>query len=328
MPVVMLANGKAFPVADNKSILEEAKSCGIALEYSCRTGRCGVCQAHVSEGETIVIQSEEALTQDELAGGLILTCCRAALTDLALNINDLGRLADIEMKTLPCRINSINLVAPDVVEVMLRLPPNSIFKYLAGQYINIIFKNLRRSYSIANFQRNDNTLTLHIRRVENGEMSGYWFNEAKVNDLLRLEGPLGTFCLRDAGPTNIIFLATGTGIAPVKAMLEELTQTPELFSNKEIRVYWGGRTSSDIYWNVSFGSLKVKFLPVLSQPDNQWDGLTGYVQHTFLDDHVDLTDSVIYACGSDAMIHSARTLLTSAGLASNKFYSDAFVSSN
>lgn len=328
MPNVTLANAKKFVAASDKTILLEASANGIVLEYSCRTGRCGVCKAQVVHGETHPLRPEEALSPEELCLGMILTCCRTAATDVELDIEDLGRLAEITTKTIPCRIDSLETLAPDVIQVTLRLPPTCKLNYLPGQYVDVIRQEARRSYSIANAPQVDGKLTLHVRHVEQGLFSQYWFNEAKVNDLLRLEGPLGTFCLRTVEPSNLVFLATGTGIAPVKAMLDELAVSPELTLGKSIYVYWGGRSIHDIYWQVTFEGLSFKFIPVLSRPSSDWEGRRGYVQQALLEDGVDLTDAVVYACGSDDMIHSAREQLTSAGLRPKKFYSDAFVSSN
>lgn len=328
MPIVKLANGTTFAVSQDKNLLSEARSKGIALEYSCRTGRCGVCKAQVVSGDTRIIQREDALSSDEMNSGVILTCCRAAVTDVTLNVSDLGRLGEVKTKTMPCRIDSIQQLTPTVIHVILRLPPGSKLFYLPGQYIDVINNGLRRSYSIANAPRHDGKLELQISRVEQGVMSNYWFNGAQVNDLLRLEGPLGTFCLRTIEPENIVFLATGTGIAPVKAILEELDLSPELIRGKHIHVYWGGRAASDIHWRVTTNSVDVRFVPVLSRPCASWVGRTGYVQQALVADRIDLRSSVVYACGSDAMIHSARTLLESAGLQPESFYSDAFVSSN
>lgn len=329
MPFVTLANKKKFAIAGDGTLLAEAKSKGVALEHSCRTGRCGVCKAKVIRGQTRIVQPESALTDEELGAGNILTCCRAAVTDVDLDIEDLGRLAEIQIKTLPCRIDSLARLAPDVMEVVLRLPPASKLHYLAGQYVDVIWQGIRRSYSIANYPRNDGKLILQIRSIDQGVMSQYWFNQAKIDDLLRLEGPLGTFCLRTIEPANLIFLATGTGIAPVKALLEELADScRSTLADKNIYVYWGGRNASDIYWEIAFHTLNLQFIPVLSRPTQGWAGRTGYVQQALLTDGVDLTDAVVYACGSDIMIHSSRDQLLNAGLHPKKFYSDAFVSSN
>ncbi len=325
---VTLANETQFEVNQGQTILEAARAQSVALEYSCRTGRCGVCKAKVASGETEAIKPEESLTDTERSENLILTCCRSAVTNLELAIEDLGELGNIQTKTVPCRIDDITKLAPDVVEVVLRTPPASKIEYLPGQYVDMIGKEgLRRSYSIANARREDGKLTLQIRKVENGEMSHYWFNEAKPNDLLRLEGPLGTFCLRKTQASRLVFLATGTGIAPVKAMLEQLASFPELNTYSQIDVYWGGRTEEDLYWEPDFPALNLHYTPVLSRSP-EWAGAKGYIQQALLTSDINLQDTVVYACGSEAMINNAHAELTAAGLAENQFHSDAFVSSN
>jgi CDP-4-dehydro-6-deoxyglucose reductase, E3 len=325
---IKLRNDISFSGLDNRSILESARQAGILLEHSCRTGRCGVCKAKVISGDSEVLQAEESLTSEEGADGFILTCCRAPKTDLQLDIEDLGELGSIQTKTLPCRIDSLQLLSDDVVEVILRTPPTSRLEYLPGQYVDMIGKDgLRRSYSVANAPREDGKVTLQIRKVEQGEMSQYWFEEAKPNDLLRMEGPLGTFCLRNIQTSQLILLATGTGIAPIKAILEQLAAAPLANTYSNIHLYWGGRVEQDIYWQPIFESLPLTFTPVLSRtPD--WQGRTGYIQQAVIDDGHDLSDAVVYACGSEAMIHIAHEQLVVAGLNRKHFYSDAFVSSN
>jgi CDP-4-dehydro-6-deoxyglucose reductase len=327
MVAVTLRNGIAFNATAEESILEAARRQHVVLEHSCRTGRCGVCKARVQSGETVPQFNEEALTAQEVAAGWVLTCARSARTDVALEIEDLGRLADIEVKTLPCRVDALARLAPDVVQLILRLPPTAKFTFLAGQYINLILPSgVRRSYSLASGPRADGKLELHIRAVEGGVMSAYCFGPAAVNDLLRFEGPFGTFCWRDH-PGKVIFLATGTGIAPVKAMLEELAATPGS-GERPVWVYWGGRKPDDLYCELQFPGLNLRYVPVLSQPHDGWQGRRGYVQEVALQDHADLRDAAVYACGSDAMIGAAREALKSAGLPAANFHSDAFVASS
>lgn len=328
MPLVQLSNKTTFAAESEKSLLDSAKAKNIVLEYSCRTGRCGVCKAKVLQGETVLLQEEQSLSLSEVEDGYVLTCCRAAITDVQLDIEDLGEFSQYPAKTLPSRIDSIELLSADVVKVVLRLPPSSPLLYLPGQYIDVITPQARRSYSLANAPRCDGKLELQIRQVEQGIMSRYWFSDAKVNDLVRLEGPLGTFGLRALPVDSLIFIATGTGIAPVKAILEQLANSAELVAGKRIYVYWGGRSVSDIYWCPEFSGLPIKFVPLLSRPQDGWAGRIGYVQQAVLDDELDLKRSAVYACGSDRMIQSAKVSLVEAGLPSKHFYSDAFVSSN
>jgi CDP-4-dehydro-6-deoxyglucose reductase len=328
MAIVSLTNTKQFSCTADKTILDSAQTQGIVLEHSCRTGRCGACKAKVISGLTQVIKPEDSLTNEELASGYILTCARTALENVNLDIEDLGRLGSIPIKTLPSRIDNICKLAPDVIRITLRLPPNNNFEYLSGQYIDVIAKDgLRRSYSIANARLASDKIELHIRQVNQGAMSDYWFNHAKKNDLLRFEGPHGTFCFREKSQKNIIFLATGTGIAPIKSILEDLNLTSESQIDKKFYIYWGGRTPQDIYWQPEFAQLNLSFQPILSRENDGWAGRRGYVQDALLADNIDLTDSVVYACGSNEMINSAQKLLLLHGLETKNFYSDAFVSS-
>ncbi|MFZ5561549.1 MAG: 2Fe-2S iron-sulfur cluster-binding protein [Pseudomonadota bacterium] len=327
MVSVRLTNGVQFDAEANESILDAGRRNGVILEYSCRTARCGSCMVRVQTGETRALMDEQALLENQIAEGWVLSCARAAVSDVVLETEDLGRLASVQVKTLPCRIDALTQPAPDILQVVLRLPSATEFVYLPGQYINVIVQSgVRRSYSLANAPRPDRKLELHIRAVPGGELSDYWFATAKINDLLRLEGPFGTFCRREKFG-KIIFLVTGTGFAPAKAMLEELMSLPQQ-DRPPAWLYWGGRHVSDIYHTVNFPGLDLHYVPVLSWADSQWMGRRGHVQEAALQDHVDFSDAVVYACGSDAMIHAAREKLVLAGLPYANFHSDAFVASN
>jgi CDP-4-dehydro-6-deoxyglucose reductase len=179
---------------------------------------------------------------------------------------------------------------------------------------------------LANAPKTDNTLELHIRAVENGAMSDYWFNQAAVNDLLRLHGPQGTFFMRNLAQRELIFLATGTGIAPVKAMIEALPGLSDEQAPRSVTVLWGARHTHDLYFDVSALPGKHSYIPVLSR-EKLWQGEQGYIQDVLLRYKSELSNCLVYACGSDAMIHSAKEVLTLAGLPGHHFYSDAFVCS-
>jgi len=312
MAQVTLSNGRSFAADPTVSILDAARGEGVVLEYSCRTGRCGICKAPVLSGETQVLRAEESLSAEEAARGLVLTCCRAATSDLALDVEPL---------------------APAIVRVVLRTPPASPMRFLAGQYVDVIAAGVRRSYSLANAPREDGLLELLIKRYPGGVMSEYWFERAQPNDLVRIEGPLGTFFLRDEfpegkAPTDILFLATGTGIAPVKALLEELAADPARAAQHRLRVFWGNREAENFCWDPVALGLDIGFHHLLSGPDTKWGGKRGYVQKAAVEDGFDAADTMVYACGSDAMIASAREALAGLGLPPRRFFSDAFVSSS
>ncbi len=329
MPNITLNTGRSFSADQTVSLLDAARNAGVALEYSCRTGRCGICKAPLLSGETTILRREdESLSTEEAQRGLILTCCRAAVSDIALDIEPLDRLTGLDIKTLPARIVSIVRRATDIVEVVLKTPPPSPLRFLPGQYIDVLADGVRRSYSLANAPRPDNLLELIIKRYPGGHLSNYWFERAKPNDLLRIEGPFGTFFMRDEGPCDIVFIATGTGIAPVKALLEELAGDPVLAARHRLRVFWGNRAAESFCWDPVTLGLDVGFHQLLSGHDAGWGGKRGYVQDALRDDGVDPADTVVYACGSTAMIASARAMLSDLGLPARRFFSDAFVSSN
>jgi len=325
MALITLPSGRQFTANADESLLDASLRAGVTLPHSCRTGRCSSCKARVLSGDTTASQAELGLTPAERDAGWILSCVRQAGTDVALEIEDLGDLRLPAARTLPCRIQSLEPLAEDVMKVLLRLPPTAGFDFLPGQYIEVLGPaGLRRSYSMANALTAEKLLELHIRRVPGGAMSDYWFERARANDLLRLHGPVGSFVLRELDGLDLIFLATGTGIAPVKAMLEGLEDLEGL-APRSITVYWGGRVPQDLYWRPATGN--VHFAPVLSRADTHWTGRRGHVQSALLADAPELDRCAVYACGSDLMIHSAREQLLAQGLPARRFHADAFVCS-
>jgi len=325
---ILLHSGAHFVATPGMSILDAGAAAGLTLPYSCRTGRCNACKCKVIRGETLALSTEIGLTAEEKAGGWILGCVRTAVTDLLLEMQTLDGLALPPPRTLPCRINGIERMAPDVLRILLRLPPGSALNHLPGQYIEAIGPGgIRRSYSLATAGSDGAPLELHVRAVEGGAMSDYWFHRARDNDLLRLHGPLGTFVLRDVAGLDLILLATGTGIAPVKAILESLPALDPAESPRSVTVLWGGRVPADLYLDI--GSLPGvhRYVPVLSRADDAWKGARGHAQDVLLGLQPDLRNAAVYACGSDAMIHGARETLVQAGLPAGRFHSDAFVCS-
>ncbi len=328
MALITVSSGKNFVAPSGVSIIDAAAQAKVALPYSCKMGRCSTCKCKVISGSTRALHSEAGLTDDEKAEGWILGCAHSAESDLLLEVDD---LTDIDLpvpRTFPCRIKSMERVAQDVTRVVLRLPPTADFRFIPGQHIEVIGPNgVRRSYSLANADFAEKLLELHIRFVPGGAMSDYWFNRAKPNDLLRFNGPQGTFFLRETANVDLIFLATGTGIAPVKAMLGSMTHLLQNERPRSLLVLWGGRQLQDLYVNLADIPGSHSYIPVLSRPSSEWAGAAGYVQDVLLATKPDISNSVVYACGSDAMIQSAKARLMQAGLAEKCFFSDAFVSS-
>ena len=244
---ISLKNNKKFNCDKDTTILDAAKQAGLVLEHSCLAARCRSYVVKVLEGETENVEKELVLSDDEKKDGYVLSCNSKPLTNISLDIEDLGDVTIYEKKIVPAKINSIELITKDVIKVIFRLPPTANFKFISGQYLNLIKGDITRSYSIANSSSSNGMLEFFIKKYENGLMSQYWFNDAKVNDLLRAEGPLGTFFLRESAKKNIIFLATGTGVAPIKSILDALENNQhEAVSGKKIWVFVGARQQEDL----------------------------------------------------------------------------------
>jgi len=320
-------SGINFSVADNMTILESAIGSSIYLEHSCLNGNCGSCKSKLVKGELKAgsVVPTAGLTEAEIQDGYLLTCQAIPITDVELEADFYPELAEIKKSICPCKIESLNFVGDETLVLKLKLPPSTMFQYLAGQYIQLIINGERRSYSIANISDTYTGVELHIKKVENGLFSNYLFGEAKVGQLLRMEGPLGSFFVRDT-LLPIIFLAGGTGFAPVKAMVEQLIAAN---SQRNIYVYWGVNFRDGLYSDIPDKWIEQgvinKYTPVLS--GEEWEGKKGLVHEIVLKDFEDLGAYEVYACGSSAMIDVARSDFISKGLLGKNFHSDAFVSS-
>ncbi len=322
---ITTTDGLSFSAHEKQSVLDAALEHEVILPYSCKNGQCGVCNTKLLQGKVEELQPQQGLSDEQRADNYFLSCCCAAHSDITIEAEDLSALHGIEIKTAPCRISTITRLSDEIVHVVLRLPPTIQFDFLEGQYVDIIGPNaVRRSYSIAN-SRHATNIALYIKKVEGGVLSDYWFNHAQENDLLRLEGPKGTFFLRQKQP-HLIFLATGTGIAPVMAMLDQLEQN-SLAHDFTLTLYWGNRVPEEFFWQPQYKNIKLNYIPVASQASETWDGEKGYVQDALLKQNPSLNTCEVYACGSPQMISSAKAVLTNAGLPESSFYSDAFVSS-
>ena len=328
MFTIKLKNNKSFQCDENLTIFEAAKNNNFILEHSCLNSRCSSCIVRVISGQTKNNEEELVLTEEQKKQKFVLSCNAIPLSDLELDIEDLGEITLFEKKIIPSKISVIEKLTEEVIKVVLRIPPNSNFNFNSGQYVNIIKGNQTRSYSIANSSNHKNQLEFFIKKYTNGLMSEYFFKDAKINDLLRLEGPLGSFFLRDSSLKNIIFLATGTGIAPIKAILEGLEKFHQKYQNKNLWVFIGARYKNDLFWEPNSESLNINYIPVLSRQENDWSGEKGYVQDIVIKHQIDLGNTQVYACGSNNMIKFAKELFLKNNLKENNFFSDAFVQSN
>ena len=320
-----------FACEPDETVLQAAMRADLMIPYGCRNGACGTCKGRIIEGDVdFGPHQPSTLTEDEKHRGLALFCVARPRTDLVIEVREVRRAGDIQTRRLPCRIESIDKPAPDVAIVRLKLPANERLQYLAGQYIDFLLKDgHRRSFSIATPPHADELLELHIRHTPGGFFTDPLFTTYKGREILRFEGPLGTFYLRETTDKPVIFVAGGTGFAPIKAIIEHMLhhRIP-----REIVLYWGARAKRDLYmadlpgtWQA--GNPNFTFIPVLSDPapDDAWPGRTGLVHQAVLDDFKDLSGYQVYACGAPVMIDAARRDFTALrNLPPEEFFADSF----
>lgn len=333
--ITIQPSGHRFNAQEGETILEAALREGVALPYGCRNGACGACKGTVLAGQLDYGEySPNALKDTEKSLGRALFCRARPLSDLGIEVKEIGAAKDIMVKTLPCRVESLEPLADDVMRLKIKLPANERLQFLAGQYIDFQLKDGRaRSYSLANAPHDDALLELHIRHVPGGLFTDRVFSEMKARDILRLKGPLGSFFIREDSDKPMIFIAGGTGFAPIKAMLEHAF-TAGL--DRQMVLYWGARSRKDLYlaelpqrWLAEHPNFS--FVPVLSAPvpDDRWQGRTGFVHEAVLADFADLSGYQIYACGAPAMVDAARDgFIATRGLPEDEFFADSFVYAN
>jgi CDP-4-dehydro-6-deoxyglucose reductase, E3 len=326
--VTIKPSDHAFTVEDGETILEAALRNHIGLPYGCRSGACGACKATISAGQVDYGEHlSGTLSALEKQAGKALLCRATPLSDLVIQGKEIGGATELQIRKLPCRVEKIIHASHDVVVLFLKLPANERMQYLAGQYIDILLKDgKRRSYSMANAPHNDELIELHLRNIPGGTFSRFAFTELKEKAILRFEGPYGTFFLRDSDKP-IIFLAGGTGFAPIKAVIEDMLHKK---IERPMVLYWGVRAMRDIYSNIPSDWQRANpnftFIPVLSEPapEDNWPGRTGLVHQAVLDDFAELSGYQVYACGAPIMIEIAQKTFEERGLPTDDFFADSF----
>jgi CDP-4-dehydro-6-deoxyglucose reductase, E3 len=325
-----------FDVTRDEPILAAAIRAGVGLPYGCRDGACGTCKSRLIEGRVIHgAHQAKALSDSEEETGWILTCCATPQTDCIVHARTVPGAGEYPPLKMPARVATLARPAPDVVVMKLQLPANVAFKYRAGQYIEFILRDgARRSYSIATAPELLGTppvIELHLRHMPGGKFTDHAFSALKERDILRIEGPFGSFFLRDDSDKPIVLLASGTGFAPIKAILEHLQVRG---STRPAILYWGCRHRADLYqddWALAAAAAmpNLRYVPVLSEArsEDAWRGRTGFVHRAVMADLPDLSAHEVYACGAPVMVESAqRDFIALCGLPEEAFFADSFTS--
>jgi len=327
---------RSFTVDRDERILAAAIRQGIGLPYGCRDGACGSCKCRLLEGRVIHgAHQQKALSTDEEAAGFILTCCATPQSDCVVEARSVPGAGEFPILKLPSRVLSLEKPTADVAVLKLQLPANQNLQYRAGQYVEFILRDgARRSYSMANAPHalgSPPSIELHVRHMPGGKFTDHVFSAMKEKDILRMEGPFGSFFLRDDTDKPLVLLASGTGFAPIKALIQQLQHKA---STRPAVLYWGCRRKADLYqhdWCLQAAAEmpQLRYVPVLSEPtpDDAWTGRTGFVHQAVMADLPELSGHEVYACGAPVMVESAqRDFVQRCGLPEDAFFADAFTS--
>ena len=326
-----------FTVTAEQTVLDAALAAGILLPYSCRSGACSTCKAKVVSGSIQPVPSAEVvLSPEEREAGYTLLCQARATSDLVVESREIRLASDIQVRKLPSRVTSMTRPAADVAVLQLQLPATETFKFYAGQYVELILKDgKRRSYSMANPPHSAAALELHIRHLPGGLFTDHVFGvgatQMKEREILRIEGPLGSFFLREDSDLPIVMLASGTGFAPIKSIIEHMVHQG---IQRPVTLYWGGRRPADLYMDAlaqSWASTIPNFtyVPVVSDAlaEDAWTGRTGFVHKAVMEDFPDLAGHQVYACGAPIVVDSARReFVAHCKLPDDAFFADSFTS--
>lgn len=334
--ITVQPSGRAFEAQAGETILSAAIRGGVGMPYGCKDGACGSCKCKKLSGSVVHgDHQQKALSTEEEEAGFVLTCCAQPLTDVVLESRQVTDESAYPIKKLPVRVAALTRASHDVMQVRLQLPAADTFRYHAGQYIEFILRDgARRAYSMANAphtQEGAPGVELHIRHMPGGRFTDHVFNAMKEKEILRVEGPFGSFFLREDSDKPMVFLASGTGFAPIKALIEHMQHKG---ITRPATLYWGGRRPADLYMDgwirERLAALpNLRYVPVVSDalPEDGWAGRTGFVHHAVMEDIADLSGYQVYACGAPIVVDSARAAYSAErGLPPDEFYADAFTS--
>lgn len=327
-PVKIAGGDIAFACGEDETILDAAQHAGFEIPYSCRKGVCSTCEGRLVAGAVEVGRDG---APKRLVGPLdqVQFCRARPRSALEIAPKRIERLDPLARKTLTATVFRVARPTPDVALVHLRFPAGTKVRFKAGQYLQVLLEDgERRNFSLANTPAEKDGAQLHIRHVPGGRFSESVLASLQAGQKLRIELPYGDFFLRESSDKPIILVATGTGFAPIKSIVEDALKRGV---RRSMRLYWGARSPDDLYLRELPGQWSARhsnfvFVPVVSEPGAGWDGRTGLVHEAVLEDHPSLAGHQVYACGNPVMIQAVqRDFVARAALPRDEIYCDAFI---
>jgi CDP-4-dehydro-6-deoxyglucose reductase, E3 len=316
-----------FDVGDGETVLGAGLRQGLALPHGCQSGTCASCRVRLLEGQVDYAAEPRALSQAERDAGYILMCQARPRSDLELQLHQPERLEELRPRVLPVRVIDRQMLSHDVVGLTAKLPRGQPFRYLPGQYADfLVGDGRRRSFSIANAPTSAETLEFQLRVTPGGLFAHYAQDTMPEKAILRIEGPLGAFYVRDDSTRPAVLMAGGTGFAPLKAMLEGQLRAG---MTRPFHLFWGARSRRDLYlqdlvrgWAVQ--QPQFRYTAVLSEPDADWTGERGFVHEAVLRAYPDLSGREVYMAGPPVMVAAGKRAFVEAGLDADHLYYDSF----
>lgn len=325
--VTLPQSGRRIRVGESQTIPQAALDTGIAYPHSCRSGRCGACKSRLIAGHVeLGRHSPFALGEDERAAGLILAC-RALPSDDVVVVEWLDEtFMAAPPITQDATVTSVDGMTHDILSIHLELADREAFRFAAGQYLTVTIPDAPpRDYSMAS--RPDQKLVeLHVRAVPGGHTSNRIHASLKPGDQIRVCGPTGSAYLREAHSGPIIAVAGGSGLAPIKSIIE----TALLIGMRQpIHFYFGARTERDLYLVDHFRALErsfpnFAFVPVLSQDAANQRFRGGYVSDAIAEHDGDLSGAKAYVAGPPAMVDATQASLVMRGMPAADMHADVF----
>jgi naphthalene 1,2-dioxygenase ferredoxin reductase component len=310
-----------------QTILEAALARDLPYPHGCQSGNCGACKSELLSGEVEMSPySEFALTEQEKASGLILACRAVPWSDCEVKFLDADDVVAHPSRRLACKVVGVANATHDIRVVRLEVLSGGPFDFSAGQYAKLEFPGLPpRDYSMAN-RPDDPVLEFHIRLLPGGAVTPYVATQLKPGDTVKVSGPYGTSYLRDKHTGPIVALAGGSGMAPIKSIVETALAHG---MQQPIALYFGARAERDVYLEGHFQALaarhgNLKFIPVLSQPDGPTQRRTGFLADVVRNDFATLDGVKAYLAGPPIMVETATVALTDLGVRRQDCHADAF----